>query len=108
MKRTTLQNRSLHKLFDNTSKALVEEGVTMRTIVTKMEQHRIEPTPELVKAVWRAIQESMYGTKSTTELTTDQVNEVFEEYNKLMSELGVYVPFPSIDSLLDAYRDSLL
>ena len=46
--------------------------------------------------LWRPFQEVMYQKKSTTELTTKEVSQVYETLNRhLGTKLGIHVPFPS-------------
>ena len=51
--------------------------------------------------IWRPIQEVQLSKKSTTDLTTKEIDEVFETINRHLGEkFGVHVPFPSIDELM--------
>lgn len=46
--------------------------------------------------LWIPIQEAMYGTDSTTELTSEQITKVYETLNRHLAETtGVSVVFPS-------------
>jgi hypothetical protein len=53
-------------------------------------------TMETVKDyLWRPVQEIYKGKHSTTELTTKEVNQIWEVINRHLGERGVHVPFPS-------------
>ena len=95
--RTGLQNRSLHKFFTMLSEKLNDAGLDMVAVMSKLSKRcEIPWSPEAVKErLWRKVQESTYGTTSTTKLETAQVSVVYEALNRVTSEkLGVSVPFP--------------
>ena len=95
--RTLLQNNSLHKYLTMLAEELQEAGLDMKQI---LKPHiEIPPTPELLKDhLWRPIQISMFGKQSTTELTTIEVNKIYEVLNRHLGEkFGVHVPWPAKD-----------
>lgn len=52
--------------------------------------------------LWRPIQEAQLNKKSTTELTTKEIDAVFDTITRHIGEkFGIYVPFPSIDEVLN-------
>ncbi len=58
-------------------------------------------TPEFIKEVWKAIQFTMYRTTSTKDLTTKQIDEVFDVLNKFLGEnFSIHVPFPSMETMM--------
>lgn len=76
------------------SKDLTAAGLDMvKTLKPGVE---IPWTPEMVKEhLWRPIQEVMADKESTTELTTQQVNEIYEVLIRHMgSKFGITTPFP--------------
>lgn len=95
--RTSQQNRSLHKLFTLYADELNAAGWDMRK--TLKEQVEISWTPEMVKNhLWRPIQEVMLEKESTTELTTKEIDKVYDVLNRHLGETtGVTVVFPSKD-----------
>lgn len=98
--RTKRQNKALHVLFRLMSDNLNEHGLDMRkTLKPGVE---IPWTPEAVKEyLWRPIQEAQLNKHSTTELTTIDIDKVFDTINKHMGEKhGLHVPFPSIEEIL--------
>lgn len=96
--RTLQQNKSLHKLFALISEALNESGFEYHKVIPEME---IPMTPTLVKeGLWRPIQMAMLNKASTTELTTKEIDQVFDVLNKHLSKQGLHVAFPSIEEMM--------
>jgi len=99
--RTSKQNAAMHKWYDLVSKALNDEGVDVRSFIK--EGIDIMWTPYVVKEyLWRPMQEELFGKKSTKDLTTNEIDKIYEPINKVMGErTGIHVPFPSIDNLIN-------
>ena len=95
MKRTIKQNKSLHQYFDEVSRELNNQGVDVKVLVANL---RVDTTPEMIKGIYRAIGQEQYGIKSTTELTTIQLQGCWEEFNKMLSNQDIFVPFPSVEN----------
>ena len=97
MNRTDKQNDSLHLWFELISQILNDSGKDMRVFLKP--EIEIPWTKDNFKNfVWRPVQEHLVGKKSTTELTTKEVSEVYEVLNRFLGEKhGIHVPFPSID-----------
>lgn len=93
--RTVLQNRSMHKYFEELAIELNNAGITMQALI---EELHIDHTKESVKSIWRAIAKAKYGKESTTELTTKEIDEVYEEFNRLVANFGIHIAWPSIES----------
>jgi hypothetical protein len=52
--------------------------------------------------LWRPIQQAQLNKKSTTELTTKEIDAVFDTINRHIGEkFGLFVPFPSIDEVIN-------
>lgn len=90
-KRTLLQNSSLHKFCNDLAGELNGKGKYMQIV--------LKPTYELrwdMKAVkenlYKPIAKALYGTESTTELTTDQISKVHSQLMLMLVE-----KFPEID-----------
>lgn len=94
-KRTLQQNKALHKFFTNLSQELTEAGLDM--VHTLKPGTDIPWTPEMVKNyLWRPIQEVMTDKESTTELTTKEVNEIYEVLIRHLGEkFNITTEFPS-------------
>ena len=104
-KRTPEQNKALNLWFRRVAEAFTENGLDMQALM-KAKSVSVPVTEEMVKKViWKPIQELMFGTKSTTDLNTDQVGVVYEVINRHFAnsdELNhIHVPFPSIEEQLN-------
>lgn len=102
--RTKQQNKAIHVLFKLLANTLNENGLDMRK--TLKPEIEIPWAPGGVKEyLWRPIQEAQLGKKSTTELTTIEIDQVFDTINKHIGEkFGVHVPFPSVEELIIQYE----
>ena len=91
--RTLQQNRALHKYFSMLSEAFNEQGQTVPKVLkieTKWD------TESVKNMLWRPIQKSITKKTSTTQLSKDEVNKIYDVLSQALSErLGIYVPFPS-------------
>lgn len=92
-KRTLQQNKSLHKYFDLLANELNDAGLDMKKVITVDVPWSAETIKEWI---WKPVQKAQLLKESTTEMTTAEVNKVYETVNRLMAEkFGVSVPFPS-------------
>ena len=97
--RTNQQNKSIHKGCRQIANVLVENGISLNKVIKNLE---IRPSMESVKDIFRSIAESKYGIKSTTELKSNQVTEVWEDLIKAVSEsTGIFIPFPSKEEFIN-------
>ena len=84
-KRSPAQNRSLHKLIKMLSDECMDKGITLNQIVK--DGYQIEATPENLKMLWKKLQESLFGTKSTTELKiSGEIDIVYRNFNAILIE----------------------
>lgn len=99
-KRTGQQNKAMHVLFNLYAGKLNESGLDMRR--TLKETIDIPWTGQSVKEyIWKPIQKALLQKESTTELTTVEIDEVFETINRFMGERhGLTVRFPSIEEII--------
>jgi hypothetical protein len=97
VKRTSLQNRSLHKYFQLLADALNDAGLDMKK--TLKPEIDIPWTPENIKNhLWRPIQIAVTQKHSTTELTTGEPNRVYEVLDRHISEkFGIHIEWPCDD-----------
>ncbi len=94
--RTQQQNKSIHLGCQQIANHLVENGVSLQEAFSSLE---IRPTMESIKGIFRQIAHAKYGVDSTKDLEKKQVDEVWEDLSKALSEsTGVYFGFPSMDS----------
>ena len=104
-KRTSDQNAALHVLFTLLSDTLNDAGLDMRQVLKP--SVAIPWTPASVKEyLWRPIQKTMTGKKSTTEL--DKLEDIDKIHAVLMRHLaekfGVeYIDFPSDPEKISNY-----
>lgn len=98
-KRTIAQNRSLHLYFTLLSDALNDSGYDMRR--TLKPSISIPWSSSSVKEyLWKGIQEAMFNKESTTELTSAEIDKVYDVLNRHLGETtGVYVGFPSKEDI---------
>lgn len=102
--RTNQQNKALHVLFKLLADTLNNHGLDMKK--TLKPEVAIPWSPGSVKEfLWRPVQKAQLNKQSTTELTTVEIDEVFDTINKHLGErFGVHVPFPSIEELILQYE----
>ena len=98
-RRTNLQNKALHKFFQQLADALNESGYS----VAKTLRHDVEipwNRATVKELLWRPVQEAMTGKHSTTELNTVDPSEIYEVLNRHLGErLGVHVEWPSEETI---------
>jgi len=90
--RSNQQNKALHKYCTELAVELNNAGVTVEAV---MKDLQADFTMETVKMMWRAFAKAKYGKESTTELTSKQINEIFDEVNRHVSQFGISMSFPS-------------
>ena len=103
-KRTSQQNRALHKFFEIISSQLNEIGLEFKYFGLKGQIIELMYTPNIVKEqVWKPIQLALFDIESTTKINTEQINKIIDILTKFFSERGVVIEFPSIDTLMKSY-----
>ena len=90
--RSLAQNRCLHAYCDDIAREATNAGIEVQAFVKNT---GASITPALVKEIWRAIGKVKFGKEHTSELTTKEFIEVYEEVNKHISQWGLEVSFPS-------------
>lgn len=100
--RTALQNSALHLFFSFVSTELNDLGMSFSYDGLKMKGLESRYTPLIVKEfIWRPIQVSMFGIKSTKKINTNQINEIIDVLVKYFGDRGVNIEFPSIEKLIN-------
>ena len=99
-KRTNSQNRSIHKMFAEIAREALERGIERKTVLNSLEGYSCPLDEAFIKEVWRAIMFTQIGKISTTEMTTAEIDRVYETFNRFWGEsFGIHVPFPSIEAM---------
>jgi hypothetical protein len=111
--RTTLQNAALHQFFVFISDELNNLGLEFEyrgikhfskklSGQIKEQYYYTRYTTKIVKDfIWKPIQKTLFDIDSTTELTTQQINEISDVLIKFFGEKGIYIVFPNMKSKLD-------
>lgn len=93
--RTSQQNKALWLWFERLAETLNAAGLDQRVVLKPSVQIPWDKD-DIHDQLWLSIQKAMFKTDSTTELTKQQVSEVFDVLNRHLSEkFGVSVQFPS-------------
>lgn len=97
-KRTLTQNKALHLYFQLIADRLNDAGLDMKKVLTNVD---IPWSQNAVKEyLWRPIQQAQLQKTSTTELTTKDIDPVFETLNRHLAQFGVTEAFPSIAEIM--------
>jgi hypothetical protein len=97
--RTVQQNKALHLWFQMLADSLNDAGYDMRK--TLKQEIEIPWTKSSIKEyIWRPIQEAQLGKKSTTDLTTTEIDRVLETITRHIAKFGITEPFPSVEELM--------
>lgn len=105
-KRTLAQNRALHKYCSEVSQECINHGITTKVILYNLE---VYPNEYTIKDCIRAIGLEKFGKISTSELTTKELQECFEEFRQILIEVTngiITLSFPSVENT-DEYLESL-
>lgn len=95
--RTAQQNKALYKWFTELATELNNRGLDMKTVL-KPEVEIPWDTESVKKHLWRPLQKTILDKESTTELTTAEVNKVYEVIDRhLLTKFDINMPFPSAD-----------
>ena len=97
--RTLTQNRALHLHFQMIADTLNESGMDMRAVLKP--EVDIPWNKDSVKTfLWKPIMKLQLGKKSTTEMTSGDIDKVFDTLNRHLSQFGISEPFPSIETIM--------
>lgn len=106
-KRTNQQNKAIHKYLEMVAHELQNQGQTLQDVVKKVNMVEITPTTQTLKeTLWRPIQEIVVSKKSTTELQTNEVKEIYNIISMFLAKnFEISLPFPSQEET-DNYLES--
>ena len=94
--RTTLQNSSLHLYCERLAEELNNAGITQKLVLQCVE---LDWSADSIKSLFRSLGRAKYGIKSTSELTTKQLTDIYDELNRIMAKFGIHIPFPSEEEI---------
>lgn len=99
--RTIKQNRAMHGYFRSLAYALNSAGLDMRTVLKP--GVAIDWNEVMIKDyIWRPIQKVITGEKSTADLTTTDIDAIYQVISRHMAEkFGVSVAFPDRFSMAE-------
>ena len=97
--RTPKQQNAIEVFCREVAERFNGAGYSVKLVLEEVSKKDIPWTQAGVKEIiWRNVQRNMVKKESTTRLTTKEVNEIYEVINEsVLSELGIYVPFPEKD-----------
>ena len=98
--RTLRQNNAMHLWFTQVAEALNDAGLTIQDIIKVERSWTMESFKELV---YKHYLLKKYGKKSTTKMTKEEMDKIFDDINLWLGEKGVHVPFPSIENMIQNY-----
>ena len=99
-KRTLQQNKALHLFFEQLANELTINGFDMKKTL-RDDIDIMWNAYNIKEYLWRPLQEVVCGKKSTTEITTQEINQIFDMLSKAIGErTGLHIPFPSIETLM--------
>ena len=99
-KRSSQQNKSLHVLFENMAFELNNAGYTFTFKGLNVKSIELPYTAILVKeTIWKPLQMAVTGKESTTKATTEDINMIFEALGMWFANKGIYIEFPSAESI---------
>lgn len=97
---TRSQQKALHKLFTDVANEMLARGIDRRTVMRDLKGYSCPIDSAFLKEVWRTIQFTQTGKKSTTELTTREVQAVYDTFNVFLGEFyHIHLPWPSYEAM---------
>lgn len=103
--RSSQQNKSIHLYLEMLADALDREGHTLQDVVKEIKKAEIRPTKENLKEViWKPMMKALFNKESTTELSTGEVDRVYEAINHFVGQnFELHVPFPCEETKREFY-----
>lgn len=96
--RTGSQNNALHLWFSQIADECRDVGIDSKILFSKT--MHVEVTPDIIKGMWKVLQNAYYKKKSTTELKkTGEIDKLQDHFIRFFGEQhGITLPpFPSND-----------
>jgi hypothetical protein len=101
MQRSSKQNRSLHKYCTEVANELNDRGISMEVFMKNIEA---DHTMESVKSLWRAFAKAKYGKTSTSDLSSKEIDGIYDEVNRHLSKFDIHLAFPSEENRAEALQ----
>lgn len=99
-KRSAKENSSIHVLFANIAYELNRLGIEFSYTGIKGINIQTTYTAEIVKQfVWKPLASALLSKSSTTELTHNDIEMIFEILGRWFAEKDVVIEFPSVESM---------
>ncbi len=99
--RTLLQNRALHLYFTHLAEELNGAGLEMKAVLAAKDVDVPWTGATIKEVVWKPVMEAQLGKKSTTEMTSKDIDSVFETLTRhLAQKFDLVVDFPNIDKFM--------
>lgn len=96
-KRTSTQNKALWKYFELLAEELNAAGYDMKKTLKPAVDIPWNKTT-ICEYIWKPVQKAQLMKESTTELTTSEVDKVYETINRFLAEkTGVSIDFPHVE-----------
>ena len=103
--RTIQQNKALHLYFQLVADCLNEAGLDIKKVLAE-NPIDIPWSKEAVKEfLWRPVQKIHLNKPSTTELSTKDIDIIFDTINRFLAGYGIHEDFPSIESIMEKLRE---
>ena len=97
------QRGALHIGCQQLADILIENNVPLNAFIKNIE---VRPTMHSIKDIIKSMARSKFGKESTEQLTTPELNEIWDELRLSLGQLtGEDIPFPS-EELSDNYLQS--
>lgn len=102
--RTMQQNKALWKYFEALAQEFSDHGLDMKKVL-KPEIDIPWNKDTICEFLWKPIMKIQTGKESTTELTTKEIDQVYNTINRHLGEtFGIHVEWPSLESLINQSR----
>lgn len=102
--RTELQNRSLHLYFTQLAEELNNSGYDMKKVL-KPSVDIPWNSKSIKEFLFRPIMKIQTGKESTTDLTTKEIDEIYDVINRHIGEkFGIHIEWPSSETLINKSR----
>lgn len=104
--RSLSENAALHLWMKHISDELNNVGETFHYFGISGKELEMPFTEHIIKEfVIKPIIKTLFNIESTTKLTTEMINKLIDVINKFMATKGLYLPWPSISSLINYYEN---